>query len=65
MNETFEESMKRKHELIDEVNDLIDTSEWKIDYSEYDEQNGYAIIVLFKKLNQLNVAGQNPATIFI
>jgi len=51
MNETFEESMKRKHELIDEVNDLIDTSEWKIDYSEYDEQNGYAIIVLFKKLN--------------
>ena len=68
MNETFEELMKRKHDNIDEVNALIHTSEWEIDYSEYDEKDGYAIVVLYKKLekkDQLNVAGQNPATIFI
>ena len=51
-NEEFDALMNRKRDNINEVNDLIDTSEWKIDYSEYDEQNGYAIIVLFKKLEK-------------
>ena len=48
----FVESMKVKHELIDEVNALIYSSEWEIDYSEYDEKDGYAIVVLYKKLEK-------------
>jgi hypothetical protein len=52
MNETIEESMKRKYGNIDEVNALIHTSEWEIDYSEYDEKEGYVIVVLYKKLEK-------------
>jgi hypothetical protein len=51
MSETFTESVERKHEIFYEVNALIDSSEWEIDYSEYDEKDGYAIVVLFKKLD--------------
>ena len=52
MSETFLESMKRKDEIIYEVNALIDSSEWEIDYSEYDEKEGYVIVVLYKKLEK-------------
>jgi hypothetical protein len=49
MEETFEELMKRKHENIDEVNSLINASEWQVDNCEYDEKDGYVLITLYKK----------------
>jgi hypothetical protein len=52
IKETFEELMKRKHDNINEVNYLIvtPTSDWRVDYSEYDEKDGYVSIVIFKKI---------------
>jgi hypothetical protein len=48
MNETFEETMKRKYENIDEVKNLIHTSEWQVDNCEYDEKDGFILITVYK-----------------
>lgn len=47
MEETFEEAMKRRYEGIDEVNNLIHTSEWE--FNDYDEKDGYIFVTVCKK----------------
>lgn len=50
--ETFEQKRQRKYNNIDEVNNLIHTSEWEVDLSEYDEKDGYILMTIFKKIDK-------------
>lgn len=50
LSESFEELKARREKNIDEINNLIHTSDWEIDGSEgYDEKDGKIYITLVKE----------------
>jgi len=53
LEESYEQSKERQHLSVDEVNNLIHTSEWEV--VDYDERSGYAYVTLRKPLPKSNV----------